>query len=389
MELVFNTLVFVNIHFFYFLKQDVSNVRMCTLLEKKEIEVAELRSSANRISATAQRWAQSTSLSSVAADQPTEQGKDMLQGMPSSLIEFLTQIASSSSSPSKTSLSSSMLHQTTLTTSSSSSSLSPSTPQAARALLSQWVNASGGSTTSSEGNNSEGSLSPGSLAGTPRMMENSSGLSMSSLTLSKNGSTASSFIPGTPSSTFSSSYLNVAKRGTPKASPGAAEAGTPGTSGRRRSLGSPFTNSTSVSAMLHQEAHASKLALRLSRLEEQNRMLVDKRTEIEHQFNLDIVQLNKELTTKTKSLQEVNKKFQVLENTNIQIERKRKDTTLSLERCKQTTLLATTRSKEEIHTLERNITDLRLQCRRKEEELEKTKEILTSTKMESRSTVSH
>ena len=333
---------------------DVANVRMATLLEAKEAEIAELRAHRASISATAQRWLgtqTNTTSSSSSTCSSTGGGGDSfltsssssttsssstdkdisMEGIPNSLVEFMAHVACASP-PSTFAVSSSSIG-------------SPSTPQAARDLLNQWVGASGGS--------SDGSASPGSLAGTPRRVMNTTA----------SPSMIGAMTPGTPSSMLLSSSRNNHRK-------------------------TPASSSMTISSMLQQEAHASKLALRLSRLEQQNHALVEKTNQEGEDARQEMAKLAKDLREKTTNLQAAERKVVEMSAKTTKLARELQDTKATVQRVKLTYQNTKTKTKEETEALERHVTETRSSLRQREEELERSREMLASAKTDHRAAMS-
>lgn len=318
-------------------EMDINAVRLRTLLDAKEGEVAEMRAYQSQLSGTAQRWLgldsehfqeMPSSLSS-SSSLSTTSSPSKLEGMPSSLVEFMAKVAASpTSSMTSTASPSATLHPASPSTASSSASTqsdSPSTPQAAHHILQQWV---GNNSTSMTG-------SPSSLMGTPRRVRSS----------------------GSTCSTGSTNSINN-------------------------------STNTTMSSILKHEGHATKLALRLARLEEQNRSLVNQRQSIDDQSKTTISKLEQAVQTASSASAVLEKKVISLEANNNKLKRNYTDVQATLKRINAANDTTKEKKKTEIQGLQSTLKDLRQELTVKEEELDKVRENMTRLKMEHRSAVS-
>lgn len=319
-------------------EMDINAVRLRTLLDAKEGEVAEMRAYQSQLSGTAQRWLgldgehfqELSSLSSLSSSSPsTTSSPSKLEGMPSSLVEFMAKVAASpTSSMTSTASPSATLHPVSPSTASSSSSTqsdSPSTPQAAHHILQQWV---GNNSTSMTG-------SPSSLMGTPRRVRSS----------------------GSTCSTGSTNSINN-------------------------------STNTTMSSILKHEGHATKLALRLARLEEQNRSLVDQRQSIDDQSKTTISKLQQAVQTASSASAVLEKKVISLEANNNKLKRNYTDVQTTLKRINAANNTTKEKKNSEIQGLQSTLKRFRQELTVKEEELDKVRENMTRLKMEHRSGMS-
>lgn len=293
-------------------EMDVNNIQLKSLLDTKERELAEMRAYQSQLSGTASRWLGLDNQSELSS---SSLSPSKLEGMPSSLVEFMAKVAASptsstSSSPiSNSSPSSLMMHPT-------SPSSSPSTPQAAHQILQKWV---GGDTGS-----------PSSQMGTPRRISLDNGSSSST----KKGS-----------------------------------------------------RTTTMSTILKNEGNATKLALRLARLEEQNRTLLHDRKSIDqiskdkiNSLELNVKSLNDIITTNEK-------KIITLNNENDKLNRTIKDMSNTLLRTKTSNETIMERKKIEITSLTNTLKDTNNLLNEKKDEINNLKENITIMKSEHRSTL--
>ena len=147
-------------------------------------------------------------------------------------------------------------------------------------------------------------------------------------------------------------------------------------------------SSSSVNSILRHESNTSKLALRLARLEEQNRELEEKRSVMDSKAQEDINRVTNQLKTSAKSLLSSEKRGAELQVRVDKLTRELSQSRERHERLKTSSELDLDKARMEAESRGKEMVQMMSRRKREEVEMERLRELLAETKLEQRNVLS-